>query len=398
VSIYLKENRESCFESSAVILATIKDNISALQVLNQDYQKLGFEEKDDHNKQARLITFACTAIEKLLLLHLYARNPLFLLSDKEITKKELLEKTDYKDFCHKWLIERSQSFVGPEEMWEILEKLLHEDGCGSLEEFRPDYHYIKKIRNKYLHATIDHIAPKSFYLIKFYTWLLLIKLLESLPDDLEVDCNAFLSQCGLSEEQVEALSEVNTGDLREKVISTFPKILAELSHKKDMDSKRSLMLHQLFTKSFLEKEIQQYDHEGQAITFLSPDGDEVSDMDSREEVFLRDECNINCPECRIRKNVFKTGFISIDVAEVHHHQNGDGDYETWNEPSEVEFDFGYFYCVECGVHTDDYYLLEKIGYGTALKNKFGVTWDINQGVTGYFLKQSGFSIGKPWHR
>ena len=374
----MANNRDKCKIASDKVLATLNDNLKALFSLYEEFWNREPEEQFDINLQARLVALASAAAEKLLLLNIYSRNPLLLLPN--ITKEVFLEDMTYSKYDEEWLYEQSSKFIGPLEQWNLLEKFIPSENFKHIDELKSDFNYIKSIRNKYLHVYINRIAPRTFYLIKSFVLVLIIRLLKNLPEDIQPDAKEFLIESGLEENKFDELLELDEAGLIQKVIQTFPRMVDKLASAKNVEKKRSIILSELYTDEYLKTETTDYDLEGAPISFKSPEGEEVTSMSSNEDKILSDEIELTCPKCERDKGETNTAFLLAHVEDVHHHQDSEGVFETWNEPVDADIHFDHYYCISCGFYTDDFYLMEKLGFQEILEKRYWFSWDINIGA------------------
>lgn len=382
----LSGRRDIAKQVAELVLKTVSDNVEALKHLSDEFREVGPEAHENGNRQARLITFACTAIEKLLMLNLYSRNPLLLLPSEQIKKSHLFKDTTYEFYDSKWLFEQSSGFIDPTEMWKILDALI------DLSDFSSDYHYVKQIRNKYLHAFILEVAPKSFYLIRYHVWLLIRRLLEDLPEDLEMDASDFLRNAGVDEDDIERFTEFDEEKLKEAVLSTFPEALNELSKLKTQEEKREWMLLQFYKPEFLNQDVTIRDLDGEPKLIMTPEDELTEITEKRSEIIKRSEANIDCPVCLEEREKGQTGFVSIEPYEIIHRQDNEGDYMIFEEPVDAILQFEHFYCICCGFHSSDSYLLEKLGYEEVLEKEYWFGWSVGEGATNYY-ETDGESYG-----
>lgn len=148
--IYISDE-DSCTEEVDQIWPYIEDSLVIFNELFENYiENAGYD--NDRVKQARILTFACIAIEKIILLNLYSRNPLLLQSDEKITKKDLLDEISHKKFNKTWLHNKSNEFISPSEMFILLSEIINSEAKDDIKTLKDDFEFIKKIRNKYLHS------------------------------------------------------------------------------------------------------------------------------------------------------------------------------------------------------------------------------------------------------
>lgn len=393
--IYLKEGEAKLKKTSEYVITTIKDNLKGLVILFGEVEQRTEENQEAFNLQARLIAFACTTAEKLLLLNLYARNPLLLLGEKDLGRERLFKDFTYEHYDMDWLYKQSANFVKPSIMWDTLNALVAQENTIRLDDLGTDFLYLKDIRNKYLHAFIIRVHPKSFYLIRDFIWVLLIRLFDALPERLGVNTDQTLEDCGCDANDISRVRELDEEEIITQVLKKFGPTLNELSRLRSEDEKRLHLLKKLVSESVLNESIPQY-RGMEPVLETTPQSEEVHIGKFRKDIILDSEIKLDCPVCSDQRNIFETGYLLVNVEDVYHREDNEGDFMIHEPPVDAEIVFDHYYCVGCGFYSDDYYLLEKLGYGEVLKTKVWFGWDIEDGVgRPYEDSDSGVDILKP---
>lgn len=393
--IYLREGEAELQKTAEYVLRTIEDNLKSLVILFNEIKDQTEDSAETYNLQARLLTFACTTAEKLLLLNLYARNPLLLIGEKELKRDHLFRDFNYKNYDMNWLFNRSSGFVKPQVMWDTLSTILLQEGTGRLDDLETDFLYLKGIRNKYLHVFIIKVDPKSFYLVRDFVWVLLIRLFDALPSSLSVDTDDTLHTCGCDIDAIARIRELDEEEIVTEVLRKFGQTLNELERISAEDEKRIHLLKKLVSEETLNDSVPQY-LGGEAVLDVTPEGEEVHVEKYRKDIILESEVKLDCPICIDQRHIHESGYLHLNVEEVSHREDSEGDYMIHEPPVDAEIVFDHFYCTGCGFYSDDYYLLEKLGYGSVLKTKIWFSWDINDGVGKIFEDDTnGVDILKP---
>jgi len=388
--IYISDE-QSCKEEVKQIWPYIEDSLVIFNELFDEYiENSGYDK--DKVKQARIITFTCVVIEKIILMNLYARNPLLLMSDDKITKKDLVEDLDHKKFNRIWLHNKSNEFISPSEMFLLLNEILVNEGEDEILDLKDDFEFIKKIRNKYLHSFPLDVPPNTFYLVRYNIFFLLFRLLDVLPKFLDLISTDVLKEIGFDEGKIETIKKFNEDKELAEYLEGFEKLKKRLDKCTTDSEKRKLMREQIYGQAFLNQDVPVFDYNGDQKTAFDGN-EEIPQTEKRDEVIARQEVLIECPHCaREELEDTKTGYIGISCEGVEHNTDGDGDAEWWNEPIHADLLFDYYFCISCGAFSSESYILENLEYGEIFENLFGIDWDINFGVTGYYLSSDGFEL------
>jgi len=136
---------------------TTKDNLQVLSELSKRFWEMDPDDQEDTNAQARLISIGCAAVEKLVLLNIFARNPILLMPESKISKEMFLKELSYETFDENWLFNQSTYFVKVGEQWALLDKLFNSEDLDPIGEFGAEFEYVKGVRNKYLRV-IDELS------------------------------------------------------------------------------------------------------------------------------------------------------------------------------------------------------------------------------------------------
>ncbi|CAN5416817.1 hypothetical protein BH10BDE1_BH10BDE1_27920 [soil metagenome] len=377
--IYFKEGESHLQKTAGFVLATIQDNLRSFVILTKELTNSSGDSITEINLQARLLASAFSTAEKLLLLNLYARNPSSLMDEKDQKKASLAGHLSFETYDAEWLYRRSPKFVKPEIMWETLSTFLNYEGAVGIDNLKTDFMYLKNIRNKYLHVFIIKVDPKSFYLIRDFVWLLLVRLFDALPASIRPSAQEILQDCGCDPGIIERIRDLDEDEIIIQVLEKYGNTLNEISNIPNEKNKRLHILKKFVSEDFLNGSVPIY-MGGEPVLETTPDGDEVHVEALREDIELAAEINLDCPICTEQRQIHSSGFLHVDVEEVHHREDNEGDYLVHEPPVDAEIIFNHFYCVGCGFFSNEYYLLEKLGFGEILKAKIWFDWDINDGV------------------
>lgn len=360
---YETNNQEIAKTTVTTALKTVEDNILALsQLVDLHEYQISPTEQSDPIKNARLISIGVAAIEKLLMLNLYARNPLLLFPDDRIKKTDLILTEGYKKFDMNWLFSSSHTFASVDEMWKLLAAIYSQEKSGDIQKYSDEFEILKRIRNKYLHSFIisqSSHASRSLVIAETAIWIILINLIKGLPQYLAVNVDSLFKAAGLSQLQIQHVLENDENALKEVVLkmkSEFHLIKTELSHIQDEPRKRDRLLQLLA----------------------------VEDLQTTKQK----ELNLHCPICSPEDDIPHSAYMFLEIEDLEHRIDSDGETHFWEEPWNALIRFNHFYCTHCGFHSNDYFVVEKFGYGTALKHAIWFKWDMNSGAGRLYIADS----------
>lgn len=386
--IYLTKNQNFSKDTCDRILESIHDNLKLLVEFTYNFEKAEFEFENEEYLVARSLSFASVVVEKLVLINLYSRNPLLIIATKNLSAEALYKDLDFIHYNDTWLYKSGPNLKGLDAMWNTLIGVTQSESNDVLSDFDFDFIYLKEVRNKYFHAFIDNLSYDSFHLIRYNLWLLIIRLIELIPDYLGYKHRDILENAGLSDSRIETLENFNFDVEIKTLLQKFSGMKKTLvDEKKEGLDKRIYLLKKLYPTVHLDKDaIRTF---GTKIVDVSSSGEEIELKETFLEFYTRTEICIDCPECVANSEVSGSGYLSLSVDGVDFDVDDEGDAETWKEPVGIDLSFDHFYCTNCAVHSTDRYMLEQIGYREIFKLDFNARWDINEGVTSIYESHLG---------